>query len=123
MADSKSAQKPVNPTPDIIGVVDTKREEEGEWFTHPDEHSVAGPTHVDGFRDILLDANGNGLRGVHVRSRFTSDYRKAEQKLQARAAESLLWCCAVSARCCSLPPLRARRYIPIWNKNNYWEYR
>lgn len=60
----------------VPGVIDTKREAEGAWFTHKD---------VEGFEEQLLDENGNGLQSVRVCSRFTSAYRKEEQAMHSKA--------------------------------------
>ena len=87
MSDKKSAAKPasIDPLANVAGKIDTKREEEGDWFTHPPENGIAGPNHVDGHRHLIMDAAGNGMRAVLVRSRFTDEYRRAEEKYQNRA--------------------------------------
>ena len=86
----------IDPLAGVIGQVDVKLEEEGDWFFHAPE-IVEGddddiekpirqlkPNEIEGFRHLLLDANGNGLRSVKVRGRFTSDYEKAEDKLSEK---------------------------------------
>ncbi len=73
---------------DIPGLVDTKHEEEGEWFEHapdPDSEEPTRPNQIDGFRHLLMDANGNGLRRILVRSRYTKAYQREEASVQARA--------------------------------------
>lgn len=76
-----------DPLGDVQGVVDTKYEAEGDWFEHtPDPRSEEPerPNQIDGFRNLLLDADGNGLRRVKVRGRETPDYEAASAKLQTR---------------------------------------
>jgi hypothetical protein len=60
----------------VPGMVDTKREAEGVWYTHED---------IEGFEDTLINENGFGLTAVKVCSRFTAAYRKQEQSVHSAA--------------------------------------
>jgi hypothetical protein len=60
----------------VPGMVDTKREAEGVWYTHDD---------IEGFKDTLINEDGNGLQAIKVCSRFTAAYRKQEQSVHGQA--------------------------------------
>lgn len=63
---------------DIAGEVDLKLEEEGAWFEHtPDDVIDPEPHQIDGFKHLLVDANGTGLHRVKVCSTFVSSYQNA----------------------------------------------
>ena len=60
----------------VPGMVDTKREAEGDWFDHEK---------IEGFIDVLVNEEGYGLLAVKVCSRFTAAYRRQEQEVHASA--------------------------------------
>jgi len=68
---------------DVPGLVDTKLEADGERYEHAPEGKIPGPNQIPGYRDQLIDENGNGLKSVLVRSRFTKDYERAEKRATA----------------------------------------
>lgn len=74
---------------EVPGAVDTKFEDEGAWYEHADPHSIddPAPNQIPNLYHKLVDANGNGLRRVHVRSRYTKDFERAERKIHRRAAQ------------------------------------
>lgn len=78
-----------DPLADVPGAVDTKHEEEGEWFEHADPDSLddPGPNQIEDLYSKLLDENGNGLRRVHVRSSYTKDFERVERQIHQRAAK------------------------------------
>jgi len=99
MADEPQDAKP---SFEIPGTVDTKFETDGEWFYHAppidfddaaadddasreDRLRPIAPNEIDGYRHLLLDKNGNGLRAVQVCSRYTNAYERAEKPYLARA--------------------------------------
>lgn len=74
---------------EVPGEVDTKFEDEGTWYEHADPESIEdpGPNQIPDLYHKLVDGNGNGLRRVHVRSRYTKDFEKAERLIHRRAAK------------------------------------
>ena len=96
MSSKRTVEDPIEDAPevkeskpvfDIPGVVDTKHEDEGDWFEHPTADTVElAPNQIDNFAAVLLDENGNGLRRVKVRSMFTSDFERGERAMLTRAA-------------------------------------
>lgn len=74
-----------DPLSEIVGRVDLKHEEQGEWFGHVPEDGKIGPNQIEGYLAKLVDENGNGLARVQVRSRFTKAYTKAEEAKSLQA--------------------------------------
>lgn len=86
MSEERKRMNAADPLADVVGAVDVKLEEEGEWFKHADlSRAETAPDEIDGFRHLLLDAEGNGLRRVKVRSKHSKAFKADARNVQLRS--------------------------------------